>query len=314
MVKILIAIKNCLDGFDLLGDKGLAGRIVQCVVVVFGFVLFCVILPSVLGFAMLNFPRFFTFLMLTSIIISVIMLCISLALYLISDLIENITPKSVGNEALAASFLFSILFSIVLFCLWWFGGMGLMPISIQTRFFSPKIQFPLGDLNGIAIDKKGHLYLCVLGYSRIHQYNSEGVFLKGWFIDAGSGLFNIWIDDEDNLNVRAVRPGEHLIFNADGQLLKTTKIASLEEDEYLAQKASGLRTKDAFGNTYAIESLKWSPKVVKINSVGKESILIKDPVHFYLFRYPQPLLSVAIIGFIMSAIIGFIVKFKIRFP
>jgi len=314
MVKILIAIKNCLDGFDLLGDKGLAGRLVQCVVAVFGLVLFIVILPSVLGFAMLNFPRFFTFLMLTSIIISVIMLCISLAIYLISDLIEKITLKNVGNEALAASFLFSLLFSIVCFCLWWFGGMGLMPISIQTRFFPPQTQFPLGNLEGIAVDKKGDIYLGVRGYSRIQRYNSEGIFLKGWFIDAGSGLFDIWVDDKDNLNVRSVRTDEHLIFNADGQLLKTTQIMSLEEDEYLAQKASGLRTKDAFGNTYEIENPKWSPKVVKINSVSKKSILIKDSAHFYLFRYPKPLFYVGAIGFIMSAIIGFIVKFKIRFP
>lgn len=314
MVKILIAIKNCLDGFDLLGDKGLAGRLVQCVVAVFALVLFCVILPSVFGFAMLNFPRFFTFLMLTSIIISIIMLCISLALYLISDLIGNITPKSVGNEALAAAFLFSILFSIVFFCLWWFESTSLLSESTRSRFFPPKVQFPLGNLNGIAVDKKGDIYLGVRGYSRIQRYNSEGVFLKGWFINTGSGLFDIWIDDKNNLNVRVVKPSDHLIFNADGQLLKTTKITSPEEDEYLAQKASGLRTKDAFGNTYAIENPKWSPKVVKINSVGKKSILIKDPVHFYLFRYPQPLFSIGIIGFIMSAVIGFIIKFKISFP
>lgn len=313
MVKILLAIKSCLDGFGLLWNKGLAGRIVQFLVVVFLFVLFCVILPSVLGFAMLNFPRFFMFLMLTSIIISVIMLFISLAVYLISDLIEKITLKSAGNEALAASFLFSILFTIVVASLWWFGGMGLMPIPVQTRFFPPKIQFPLGDLNGIAIDNKGHLYLCILGYSRIQQYNSDGVFLKGWFIDAGSGLFDIWIDDENNLNVRTARTDEHLIFNADGKLLKTTTIASLEEDGNLAQKASGLKTKDTLGNTYVVESPKWSPRVFKINSMGDRSILIQDPAYFYMFRYPQPLLSFSIMGFIISAIIGFIIKFKINF-
>ena len=308
MLKVLLAIKSCLDGFDLLGDKGLVGRIIQSIIAIFGLGLFCVILPYLFGFMMIYFSRFFSFLILTFFIISIIMLVLSLFL------IEGVVPKRISDEVLAASFLFSILLSTVFFSLWWFGGMGLMPESNQTRFFPPRIQFPLGDLNGIAVDKKGHLYLCVLGYSRIQQYNSEGVFLKGWFIDAGSGLFDIWIDEKDNLNVRTARTDDHLIFNADGQLLKTTKIVSPEEDEYLAQQASGLRAKDSLGNIYAIENPKWSPKVVKINSTGEESILIKDPVHFYPFRYPQPLLSVGIIGFIMSAIIGFIVKFKISFP
>jgi len=310
MIRVLLAIKSCLDGFDLLGDKGLAGRIIQCVIAIFGLGLFCVILPSVLGFTILNFPRFFNFLTLTFFTISTITLILSLILFLIGDIV----PKRIGDEALAASFLFSILFTIVVASLWWFGSTSLLSESTRSRFFPPKVQFPLGNLNGVAVDKKGDIYLGVRGYSRIQRYNSEGVFLKGWFINTGGGLFDIWIDDKNNLNVRVVRPDDHLIFNADGQLLKTTKIVSPEEDEYLAQQASGLRAKDAFGNIYAIENPKWSPKVVKINSIGKESILIKDPVHFYLFRYPQPLLSVGIISLIMSAIIGIIIKFKVSFP
>ena len=310
MVRVLLAIKSCLDGFDLLGDKGLGGRIIQSVIAIFGLSLFCVILPNVLTFAMLNVPRLFSFLILTFLTISTLTLILSLILFLLDDIV----PKRIGNEALAASFLFSILFTIVVASLWWFESTSLLSESTRSRFFPPKVQFPLGNLNGIAIDKKGDIYLGIRGYSRIQRYNSEGVFLKGWFINAGGGLFDIWIDDKNDLNIRVTKPDDHLIFNADGQLLKTTKIVSPEEDEYLSQQASGLRAKDSLGNIYAIENPKWSPKVVKINSIGKESILIKDPVHFYPFRYPQPLLSVGIIGFIMSAIIGFIVKFKIEFP
>lgn len=286
MLKVLLSIKNGLDGFDSLGDRGLVGRIIQSVIVIFGLGLFCVILPGVFGFTMLNFPRFFSFLILAFFIISIV------TLILTPFLIEDLVPKRISDEVLVTSFLFSILVTIVLFYLWWFGGMGLMPKSTQTRFFPPKTQFPLGDLNGIAVDKKGHLYLCILGYSRIQQYNNEGVFLKGWFTNAWGGLFDIWIDDKDNLNVRATRADEHLIFNADGQLLKTTKIASPEENEYLAQQASGLRAKDSLGNIYKIENRKWSPKVIKINSIGEKSILIKDNAYFYLFRCPQPLLVV----------------------
>jgi hypothetical protein len=242
--------------------------------------------------------------------ISAITLVLSLPFLLLGEMV----PKRIGDEILAVAFIFSILFTISTTSLWWFGSTSLLPESLRAHFFPPKVQFPMGNLNGITVDKKGYIYLGVPGYSRIQQYNSEGDFLKGWFINAGGGVFNVWADHSDNIHVRTARTDAHLIFNEDGQLLKTTKIASLEEDEYLAQQASGLRAKDALGNTYSIENLKWSPKVVKINPKGKESILIKDPAYFSLFRHPQPLFSVAFAGLIMSAIIGIIVKFKIHFP
>ncbi len=52
------------------------------------------------------------------------------------------------------------------------------------------------------------------------MYDSEGNFLRGWFVNAGGGVFKLHITENDELEVFIAGGDRHLVFAEDGSLLK----------------------------------------------------------------------------------------------
>jgi hypothetical protein len=81
-------------------------------------------------------------------------------------------------------------------------------------------EFPLGDLEGIAVDSEGNIYCGLQFYSRIQVYDAKGNFIYGKFIDSAGGAFRIRINNDDQLEVATARNDKLYIFERGGTLVK----------------------------------------------------------------------------------------------
>lgn len=306
--KILVT----LNSLDKLSDKmknwynsqsSLFVTLLILFLVAFALVLGVSVVSTFLGAIMLYLPWLCTF---------VILACVAIPLAVIA---AGLILRRISAVAWVTAIVLSVFLMITAGGLFMFGGVGVrqLPDWIKMRLFPGKTRFPLGWLGGIAVDGVGRVYLAVQGYSRIQVYNSDGDFIKGWFVDT-SGIFDIWIDDHDLLNVVMARTNSHALFDSDGRLLRIKEIASSEEFNTLTEKAGGLQDKDTLGNIYLIEDPKFLPAVVKITPAGKETVLIKDPIYFQSLCAPQPVLLFACGGLVMTAILGIVIKKKVEFP
>jgi hypothetical protein len=80
-------------------------------------------------------------------------------------------------------------------------------------------ELPLGNVQGMAVDSQGRIYLALAFYSRIQRYNAEGNFQLGWAAQSGGGPLTIAMQGADTIVVEAGRRHARLLFDADGNLL-----------------------------------------------------------------------------------------------
>jgi len=290
-------LRNWYNSLDSLLLAFLVLAVVICLLILVATVLY-----TIFGLIMLYLPWLCTLLIIT---------CISVPL---GVLVIGLSLKRISARLWFMGTMLSILSVIFTVGLGFFDGQNFLPKSVCALIFSDQTQFPMGDPHGIAVDNKGRIYIAIHSYSRVQVYSNEGGLITGWFIEAGGGSFDIWLEDNAHLHVVTSRTDRHDVFNLSGILLKSTKVASNEEDRLLFKKAGGLNEQDIFGNTYAIESPEWFPKVRKVTPNGEESVVIKDPYYFWLAKAPQPLWIVGLVGLIMTVIFVKIIKKKVDFP
>lgn len=270
---------------------------------------------AVIGLIMLHIPKLTASIVLISAVFPGIIILLTPILLVIELACKFSQKIERFNAGLWITALFlSLLLWIISFGLWWFGGIGLtrIPLLMRTLFHHSTTQFPLGDLGGIAVDDEGNVYLASIAYERIQVYNSQGEFSKGYFVESGGGLFDIWIED-NHLHAVISRGYRYHVFDLNGKLIRRTKIGSHDEYEKLLKKAAGLEIQDAFGNTYAIQSAERFPKVVKISPNGEQSVLINNPWYLCLLQNAQPVFSLGIAGLLMTIILVGIIKLKVDF-
>lgn len=164
---------------------------------------------------------------------------------------------------------------------------GFIPASAGSYIFPEKLELPLGNTDGMAVDGHGHIYLTVPFYQRIQVYDSNGDFLKGLHVDTHGGAFYIWIENE-LLHVAISRTDKHIAMDLNGQILEDFEVESFKKWESLWKKASVNRYKDESGNVYQFQDSKWSPKVTKTEPSGNSTALISNPFHRWFLKAPFP--------------------------
>ena len=156
-------------------------------------------------------------------------------------------------------------------------------------------EFPLGDLEGIAVDSEGNIYCGVQFYSRVQVYDPEGKFLYGKFIDSAGGSFRIRINKDDCLEVATVRNAKLYRFDKNGNLVREWSDVGYYFSDF--GKAGETRYYDQSENVkYFARDYWFYAHVVKKDSTGQETIIIRTPFHKWLFQGPLPALMFAAIG------------------
>ena len=166
------------------------------------------------------------------------------------------------------------------------GVCAFITISGEPRV-SSWARFPLGGLETIAVDSHGNLYCGINFYSRIQVYSSEGEFIRGWFLDAGGGVFRIKIDDEDRLHAGTARGDYYYIFSTEGELLSAREM-SPKEEERIFGKTYYSPVSDRNGNIYGIKKSLLLPGVIKTDARGQESTVVSDPFILWFIKGPFP--------------------------
>ncbi len=253
---------------------------------------------------MLYLPRLCTFLILVCVLI------------LFGVTVTSLFLKKINTGVWVMTMLLSVSLLLIGVGLLGFGSQVSRVMMQSTRrfLFSEKVQFPLTNISGITIDSVGRMYLAIQAYGRIQVYDSEGNFIKGWFVDTEGGRLGVWIEEDDDLLHVCTRvTGRHDVFDPNGQLLERHEITSPDENVRLFEKADGLEEQDNFGNTYIIKNPKWSPHVTKTTPTGRQIVLVKDSYYFWLMRSPMGVWFVLIVGLAMSVTLWKAIKNKVDF-
>lgn len=153
---------------------------------------------------------------------------------------------------------------------------------------SGSVEFPLGDLSGIAVDSLGRIY-CNLGfYSQVQQYDKTGTFLKSWSINSGGGDFKIRLNDKDELEVITARTDSLLRYNSDGVLLEEKHLDQNTATEIFASFHRQYRVETDEGIIYATNLLLLFPKIFRVTANGQSVTLVTVPFYKWLFMGPFP--------------------------
>ena len=254
-------------------------------------------LGLLVGLATIYCPRTCTYLVLTCVIAPPILLVVAVAI------------SRLSTELLSAAVLLSALLCVIILGIWAFSGIW-WPQAVRTRLFPKGVEFPLGRVEGIAVDGDGFMYLALRGYSRIQKYNSKGEFVSGWFVSTWGGHFDIWADDEASIHVSHGQGESHEVFDRNGTLIGRSKVKSGEDYEALSGMARGQLQVDANGNIYQVEPSGLSPKVTRITPDGKKTTIIEEPCYFHLVRQSGPSWWLMMVGVLMCGLSGGLLALK----
>lgn len=94
------------------------------------------------------------------------------------------------------------------------GACGGLPFIGET------FNWPILFTDGAVKDSAGRRYIPHTAAGRIQVYDMNGNFLRGWFIDAGGGVFKLHVTSGDELEVFTARGDRHLVFDAAGRLIR----------------------------------------------------------------------------------------------
>lgn len=103
---------------------------------------------------------------------------------------------------------------VVLGAVGFLGGalVALTGSRLPLRF----VEFPLGDVQDIAVDAKGNILLALGFYGRIQLYDSQGRFQRSWAADARGGPFTVAFQSADLVASYAGRRDSTVLFNLSG--------------------------------------------------------------------------------------------------
>lgn len=141
-------------------------------------------------------------------------------------------------------------------------------------------RFPLADIGGgVAIDNQERLYCISSDYSRLQVFDTEGRFLRGWFVNTGPSDYRLLVDKDGNVIVaKRTRRNKKTFYSYKGELLDKVEISNIDKEFDQDRPAE---VKDQYGNIYKLTS---RTKVTKISAQGEETVLLKDTFSLWLLR------------------------------
>lgn len=117
------------------------------------------------------------------------------------------------------------LFGLAIIPGWHIAGMVGVPDLATT-------EFPFGDLEDVAVDSRGRIYVGEgLHGARVQRYSPEGEFERGWFVPT-SGAFALRTTPDGRVQVATIRGRELLTYTSDGDLLDSQHWSLQKEDRY----------------------------------------------------------------------------------
>lgn len=87
------------------------------------------------------------------------------------------------------------------------------------KFVGESFEWPMVTTAGAVENARGQRFVPLTAAGRIQVYDSEGEFVRGWFIPASGGGFKLHVTTSDHLEVFTVRGDRRLVYAAEGTLL-----------------------------------------------------------------------------------------------
>ncbi len=179
---------------------------------------------------------------------------------------------------------------VVVFVAIWAIAVMTFIVGVYGVGQSADVELPLSDVNDVAVDSQGRIYVMIGAYHRIQRYSAEGEFQLGWHIPT-AGASAICTTPDDRVKVAAARRNKLFEYTCDGRLLSS--VSDLEVDFYEAYKSES----DTRG-PYQIDTFSL-PRIVDSQS-GKTVIETRWPL--WLVTFPFPLFAIAFGGFALFAL------------
>ncbi len=166
---------------------------------------------------------------------------------------------------------------------------------------------PLVSPAGLAIDRDGRVYAGT-DVDRIHVYDADGRFLRGWYLDADAGPVRIRIDDGDRVEIATATSGRLHVFDRDGQLLRTEPDADAwqrfgETQDRVAVGPAGTRVAIEDG---ALVRTAPPPRQVLAPPVSR-------PLTWFAAA-PLPALTLLLMGSVLAMLTGLVLSLRRRTP
>lgn len=188
----------------------------------------------------------------------------------------------------------------ILFGLTGFFSAGFSALDM-LRWIPGNIELPLAGIDGIDVNREGNLFVASSRYSRIQVYNPKGDFVRGWFLNNTDGIYlKIRINDNNKVEVAALRGRKIDVFDKNGKLIKTRKFDEDDTDFFdsFEQKGKHLFDKPRRCH-YDVEGWVF-PGIIQTGPEGKKKI---GKNAFYLFPFQGPFqgwVTVVIGGFFIA--------------
>jgi len=149
-------------------------------------------------------------------------------------------------------------------------------------FFSEKSRFPLSQIEWIEVDQSGSVYCLSITYSRLQVFNSEGKFLKGWFVRIPRGAYQVSLSKEGDV-VLGKNGKACYVYDQFGN-----RKPHNEEHSRILTTVRSRKTTDIDGNTYELKSPLIRPNILKVTKNANEFTLAKDPIGLWFHTTPFP--------------------------
>ena len=189
-----------------------------------------------------------------------------------------------------------------------FGFTGFLSAGFSAldmlKWIPRSIELPLAGIDGIDVNKEGNLFVACKHYNRIQVYNPKGDFVRGWSLDDTGGIYlKIRINDNDKVEVAALRGRKIDTFDENGKLLKTKKYDEDDTDFFDSFEQKGKHLFDK-SRKYHYDVEGWAfPRIIQTGQDGKKKI---GKNAFYLFPFQGPFQGIA------TAVVGMTIVNKLE--
>lgn len=149
---------------------------------------------------------------------------------------------------------------------------------IDMRMVSSVIQFPLGDIEDIAIDNQGKIICFCSDHYRLQVYNGNGNFYRGWFVNSSLRTARIYVDTDNCIHV-ATYYDKHYVFDVDGDMISESKQGGVYKE--FADQSKNRINQDNRGNIYDYSIKGLRSKIYQITPSGEKKTIISTPYYLW---------------------------------
>lgn len=167
---------------------------------------------------------------------------------------------------------------------------------ISMGFIDIDRELPLGDIQGLATDKDGNIYLGLGFYGYIQKYSNTGKFVGNWKVHySNGGSFNLAINS-DTLLVKTARGDKVISYDLSGKQTEVRKV-----DDAYDWKNHKLKSIDERGNVYEVDGL-IVKRITRKSPNEKQAIdFISTDIIRNILKGPMPSWLIGFLGIFLSA-------------